>query len=104
MADVAGGGRLIAVIALELAAIEREKIAERTRAGLDRARAEGKLTGRRWSVSRGQMLHIHELRADGLTHAEIAGKLAISEDVVGRVLKVDAPGALPDTAFKRGMA
>ena len=102
--DVAGGGRLIAVIALELAAIEREKIAERTRAGLDRARAEGKLTGRRWSVSRGQMLHVHELRADGLTHAEIARKLAISEDVVGRVLKVDAPGALPDTAFKRGMA
>ena len=45
VADVAGGGRLIAVIALELAAIEREKIAERTRARLDRARAEGKLTG-----------------------------------------------------------
>ena len=42
VADVAGGGRLIAVIELELAAIEREKIAERTRAGLDRARAEGR--------------------------------------------------------------
>ena len=31
VADVAGGGRLIAVIALELAAIEREKIAERAK-------------------------------------------------------------------------
>ena len=50
------------------------------------------------------MLHVHELRADGLTHAEIARKLAISEDVVGRVLQVDDPEALPDTAFKRGMA
>ena len=31
VAGVAGGGRLIAVIALELAAIEREKIAERAK-------------------------------------------------------------------------
>ena len=50
--DAEGGGRLLALVAAEIAQIEREKISRRTTAGLERARAEGKLTGRRWSISR----------------------------------------------------
>ena len=38
------------------------------------------------------------------TVAAIARKVGVSEDVVSRVLRVDDPAALPDTAFKRGMA
>ena len=44
--DVAGGGQLVALVAAGVAAIERANISRRTKQGLERARAEGKLAGR----------------------------------------------------------
>ena len=53
--DVAGGGQLVALVTAGVAAIERANISQRTKQGLERARAEGKLAGRRWSISRARM-------------------------------------------------
>ena len=44
---LAGGGQLVALVTAGVAAIERANISRRTKQGLERARAEGKLAGRR---------------------------------------------------------
>ena len=102
--DVEGGGRLVALVAAEIAQIEREKISRRTTAGLERARAEGKLTGRRWSISRNQMRGIHRMSRElGMTPTQISLAQAVSVDVVRRALKVADADALGDSAFKKGL-
>lgn len=101
--DIRGGGRLIGLIAAEIAAIERARISERTIRGLERAREEGKYLGRRWSISRGQMRSIHRLADNGLSVAAITQTVAVPETTVRRVLKID-PESIPDEAFKKGMA
>ena len=71
--DVAGGGQLVALVAAGVAAIERANINRRTKQGLERARAEGKLAGRRWSISRTRMRTIQLMRKDmGMSLAQIA--------------------------------
>ena len=57
--DVAGDGQPVALVTAGVAAIERANISRRTKQGLERARAEGKLTGRRWSITRALMHTIH---------------------------------------------
>ena len=102
--DVAGGGRLVALVAAEIAQIEREKISRRTTAGLERARAEGKLTSRRWSISRNPMRGIHRMSRElGMTPTQISLAQAVSVDVVRRALKVADSDILPASAFKKGM-
>jgi DNA invertase Pin-like site-specific DNA recombinase len=66
---------LVAIIAW-VAQRERENLMERTRAGLDRARAEGKTLGRPrheidWS-------HVHDLRANGFSWAQVADALNLT--------------------------
>ena len=54
--DVAGGGQPVALVTAGVAAIERANISRRTKQGLEWARAEGKLAGRRWSIT-GALTH-----------------------------------------------
>ena len=71
--DVAGGGQLVALVAAGVAAIERANISRRTKQGLERARVEGKLAGRCWSISRTRMRTIQRMRKDmGMSLAQIA--------------------------------
>ena len=101
--DVAGGGQLVALVTAGVAAIERANISRRTKQGLERARAEGKLAGRRWSISRARMRTIQRMRKDlGMSLAQIAQGQGVSESLVRRVLKVEDVEALPATAFKEG--
>ena len=101
--DVAGGGQLVALVTAGVAAIERENISRRIKQGLERARAEGKLVGRRWSISRARMRAIHRMRKDlGMSLAQVAQGQGVSESLVRRVLKVEDVEALPATAFKDG--
>ena len=98
--DVAGGGQLVTA---GVAAIERENISLRIKQGLERARAEGKLVGRRWSISRARMRAIHRMRKDlGMSLAQVAQGQGVSESLVRRVLKVEDVEALSATAFKDG--
>ena len=57
--DVAGGGQPVALVTAGVAAIERANISRRTKQGLERARAEGKRAGRRWSIIRALTHTIH---------------------------------------------
>ena len=101
--DVAGGGQLVALVTAGVAAIERANISRRTRQGLERARAEGKLTGRKWSVTRARMKAIKRMRNElGMTLAQIAHGQGVSESLVRRVLRVEDVDALPATSFKVG--
>ena len=101
--DVAGGGQLVALVAAGVAAIERANISQRTKQGLERARAEGKLAGRCWSISRARMRTIQWMRKDmGMSLAQIAQAQGVSESLVRRVLKIEDVEALPATAFKGG--
>jgi DNA invertase Pin-like site-specific DNA recombinase len=64
---------------------ERQRISERTLAGLQRARREGKTLGRpRVQVNRDRA---ERLRAEGLSFADIAGKLRTSADTIRRALQ-----------------
>ena len=99
--DIPGGGRLMAVLAAEFAQLERARISERTKKGLERARAQGKRLGKRWSITRPQMELIHRERRAGRKVDEIARLISVSDSVVRRALRVD-PDTIQADAFKKG--
>ena len=71
-------------IMASLAKQERIRISERTKAGLDRARREGKTLGRpRVVVHKMKVQRLHE---QGLSHRDIASKLGYSKGTVQRAL------------------
>jgi DNA invertase Pin-like site-specific DNA recombinase len=78
-------GRLLFGILGEIAEFERALIIERTKAGLARARAQGKRLGRpRASLDRARML---ELRAQGLGYRRIGDELGVSHQTVKNRLR-----------------
>jgi len=82
---------LLAVIAT-LAKLERQKISERTKAGLQRARRRGKRLGRPSVLEdEGLCQRILELRAQGLSRRRIAQELGLSPATVGKVLQIMQP-------------
>lgn len=73
-------GKLLFGILGEIAEFERSLIIERTRAGLERAKAQGKKLGRpRVSVDRARII---ELRAQGLGYRKIADELGVSHQTI----------------------
>jgi len=80
-------GRAVVVIISAIAELERSLIVERVRAGMRRARLEGRHIGRRpLDVDHGAVLR-H--RADGQSISQIAKSFAISRTTVSRILKQD---------------
>ncbi|MEA5647684.1 MAG: recombinase family protein [Cutibacterium granulosum] len=80
-------GALLFTILAGFAQFERDLIAERTRAGLEAARARGKRPGRPTVVRPEQASLVHHLRASGMTQAKIAASVGLSPATVGRVLR-----------------
>lgn len=78
-------GRLMVTVALGLAAFERERMLERQREGVARAKAEGKYRGRK-PTARAKTQEILSLKAAGIGAAEIARRLDIGRASVYRVL------------------
>ena len=68
---------LIAQVCSFSAQLERQAIARRTRAGLARARAEGKRLGRPVSLDEDQMMAIHQDLAENMMVAAISKKYGI---------------------------
>ena len=68
------------------AEFERAMIQERVKAGLARARKEGKVLGRP-RVSEATEADIHNLREQGMGILKIAGELGVGTSVVQRVVK-----------------
>ena len=85
-------GRAVVVIVSAVAELERNLIIERVRAGLRRARLEGRQLGRRpIEIDRASMLRD---RARGLSLAQLAKAYKLSRTSVARVLK-QSEGAVP---------
>lgn len=88
-------GRLLFGILGEIAEFERALIIERTKAGLQRAKAQGKRLGRpRVSVDRARIL---ELKAQGLGCRKIADALGVShQTILNRLRKEGVSGERKD--------
>ena len=71
-----------------LSSWEREMIRERTLAGLERARREGKTLGRRKVTNDRMTATIIELRNDKKSIRDIASEVGISRGTVNNILKV----------------
>lgn len=86
------GGELVFTIFAAVAQMERRLIQERTRAGLDAARARGRYGGRPRTLSDAQVAGARELRAQGRTVTEIAAMFKIPRTTLGRYLRADVGG------------
>ena len=75
-----------------LAQRERDRIAERTRAGLAAARARGRHPGRPISVTPEQYETVLMLRALGKSYREVAAATGISASTVARIAREETPG------------
>jgi DNA invertase Pin-like site-specific DNA recombinase len=98
-------GRAMIIIVGAIAELERNLIIERVRAGLRRARLEGKRLGREpLAVDRAALLRD---RARGMSLSELAAAYRISRSSVCRVLRGNkaAPGSVQDPSdFTRASA
>jgi DNA invertase Pin-like site-specific DNA recombinase len=78
-------GSAIFTIISAVAQLERDIIAERVKAGLRRAKENGKKLGRPKSLADPEI--VHKLHAGGYSHRKIGRELGISHTSVGRILK-----------------
>jgi len=81
-------GKAMFQMAGVFAEFERSMIQERVRAGLERAREQGKVLGRPKVSSRTESL-IRQKREQGMGILKIAGEVGVGTSVVQRVLKAD---------------
>ncbi len=80
------GGRLVFHMMGALAEFERSLIQERTRAGMQAARARGVRVGRRRVLSPAQIAHARQLIAGGETPTRIAKTLQVGRATLYRAL------------------
>lgn len=76
-------GKVVLGILALFAEFERDVSRERQRAGIDKAKSEGRYRGRKPVSSPAE---VHALKAEGLSNAEIARRLGISRPSVLRAL------------------
>ncbi|ENT9212149.1 recombinase family protein [Salmonella enterica] len=83
VADLASsGGKLMLQLMASFAEFERNRIRERTREGLERAKAEGKVLGR--PVANDTTRSVQQLKETGLSQSKTAEKLGVSVMTVKR--------------------
>lgn len=70
-----------------VAEFERDLLIERTQAGLQRAKAEGKVLGRPQSLTNSQQAEILKARKDGASLGVLAAKFGVSRAAIQRVEK-----------------
>ncbi|KXO99428.1 resolvase [Tsukamurella tyrosinosolvens] len=80
-------GRFMYAMLAALAAMERDLLQERTRAGLEAARAKGRFGGRPAKLTADQRRHVVMLCRGGERPAEVAETLGVSESTVRRALR-----------------
>jgi DNA invertase Pin-like site-specific DNA recombinase len=71
-------GRFFFHVMASLAQMERELIAERTKAGLAAARAKGRIGGRKRKMTESKMESARKLLAAGVLPKEVAQNLSVS--------------------------
>ncbi|MGE0200711.1 MAG: recombinase family protein [Candidatus Melainabacteria bacterium] len=80
-------GELFFTIMAGMAKFERRRLQERVKAGLARARAQGKTLGRPVSVGGDTKSRIIQLRAEGKTVRQIASEVGVGVGSVARTIK-----------------
>jgi len=81
-------GRMMMQMVGVFAEFEREMIRERTRAGLERARKNGRHPGRKPKLSDDQRLEIRDMvRSGKRTEAEAARLFGVHRSTIGRVMR-----------------
>jgi len=83
-------GRFFFHITAALAQMERDLIAERTNAGLQAAKARGRLGGRRPKLSPEQLAHARELIAGGRPVKDVARLMNVDRSTLFRQMKVSS--------------
>ena len=82
------GGRMLMQMLGSFAEFEREMIRERTRAGLDRARREGRVGGRRPKLSPEQQREaVEAVRSGRRTASQMARVFGVHPATIGRLIK-----------------
>lgn len=82
------GGRLVFGVLAAVAQMERETLIERTRAGIQAAKARGVKCGRRRILNRAQVAELRNLMArEDLPRSEVASILGISEATLYRRIR-----------------
>jgi DNA invertase Pin-like site-specific DNA recombinase len=82
-------GRLVTQILVSVAEMERNLIAERTRAGLAAAREKGKLIGRKRSIPKDVIDHARDLVSSGKSIRKAAAAAGISHTHLANLLRVE---------------
>ncbi|MFG1404098.1 recombinase family protein [Xanthobacter sediminis] len=80
-------GRLMLSVFGAVAAFERELLLERQRAGIEKAKAEGKYRGRK-PTARAKADEVRRLKGEGVSSTDIARRLGIGRASVYRVLQI----------------
>jgi DNA invertase Pin-like site-specific DNA recombinase len=80
------GGELVFTIFAALAQFERDVLSERTRAGLDAARARGRIGGRPTVMTAERVEAASKLSADGMPITQIAQTFGVGRATVRRAL------------------
>ena len=83
-------GRLLFHILAALAEMERELIRERTLAGIERAKAEGKMGGRQTVMSPERIRVASAMLAEGRPVSEVARVLGVGRATLYRALPIGA--------------
>jgi len=86
-------GKLVVTVLGAVAALERDLIVERTKAGLAAARARGQHLGRPHSLSPAQREHARELRAQGVSYNAIAKSIGTTKATAIRATRDVAAGS-----------
>src|ERR1700741_407130 len=79
-------GKMLAQVLGSFAEFERSMIKERTRLGLARARAEGRVGGNRHSLSLKQQQHALEMIAEGKSQSEVAELFGTHRSTICRLV------------------
>jgi DNA invertase Pin-like site-specific DNA recombinase len=85
----APGGKIMMALWAALAETEREILRERTREGLEAARARGKVGGRRLLLTPEKKAQVRFLRGQGYSIGEIAAAVHHGQTSVRRALELD---------------
>ncbi|HYX31877.1 MAG TPA: recombinase family protein [Oligoflexus sp.] len=94
-------GRLVTQILVSVAEMERNLIAERTRAGLAAAREKGRLIGRRRSISEDIIHRAVHLVSEGTSIRKAARAAGISHTHLANILKFNASEGKSQERVKR---
>jgi DNA invertase Pin-like site-specific DNA recombinase len=81
-------GRMVLTVLGMVSEMELSFIKERQKAGIEKAKSEGKFKGRRASINKDRII---QLKSEGITPTEIAKAMGIGRASVYRILEQDSP-------------